>query len=66
MQQRSDLLRPLIQHEELFNGTLGDWQDELVSFELKKDARPYHSRVFPIVQVHIDTDKEEVEWIVEI
>ena len=42
MQQRNDLLRLLIQYEELFDGTLGDWQDKLVSFELKPYAKPYH------------------------
>ena len=45
-QQRNELLQLLIHHEESFNSTLGDWQDELVSFELKKDAKPYHGRPF--------------------
>ena len=66
VQQRNELLRLLIQHEELFDGTLGDWQDELVSFELKPDAKPYHGRPFPIPRVHRDTVKREVERLVEI
>jgi len=65
-QQRNNLLRLLIQHEELFDGTLGDWRDELVNFELKKDAKPFHGRPFPIPQVHKDTVKKEVERLVEI
>ena len=40
--QRNKLLRLLIQYEELFDGTLGDWKGELVNFELKSDAKPYH------------------------
>ena len=55
-----ELLRLLTQHEELFNGTLGDWQDKLVSFELKKDAKPYHGQPLPISQVHRDTIKRGI------
>ena len=36
VQQRNNLLQLLIQYEELFDSTLGDWQDKLVSFVLKK------------------------------
>ena len=39
--QRNKLLRLLVQYEELFDGTLGDWKGESVSFELKPDAKPY-------------------------
>jgi len=28
--------------EDLFDGTLGDWNTEPISFELKRDAKPYH------------------------
>ena len=45
VQQRNDLLRLIIQYEELFDGTLTDWQDELVSFEPKKDDRVSHTMV---------------------
>ena len=38
-----------------------------MSFELRKDAKKqYHGRAFTIPQVHIDTVKREVEWLVEI
>ena len=33
--QRNALMCLLPQQEELFNGTLGDWQGEEVNFELK-------------------------------
>ena len=60
------MIRLLIQHEEFFNGTLGDWQDKLVSFKPTPDAKPYHRRPFSIPLVHCDTDKREVERLVEI
>ena len=66
VQERNALLRLLLQHEILFDGTLGDWRDELVSFELKPDAKPYHGRPFPIPRVHRDTIKTEVARLVEI
>ena len=40
--QQKRLLRLLIQYKELFDGTLVDWKGELVNFELKSDAKPYH------------------------
>ena len=64
MQHRNELLRLLIQHEELLDDILGDWQDKLVSFELKKDAKPYHHRSVPIPPVHRDTVEREVERLV--
>ena len=66
VQERNALLRLLLQHEVLFDGTLGDWRDELVSSELKPDTKPYHGRPFPIPQVHQDTIKTEVARLVEI
>ena len=64
--ESNSLLRLLLQYEELFDGTLGDWQDEPVKFELQPDAKPYHGRPFPIPHVHKDTIKTEVARLVEI
>ena len=66
VQQRNELLRLLIQHEELFGGALGNWQDKLVGFKHKPDAKPYHGRPFLVPQVHQDTIKNEEERLVEI
>ena len=46
------LLEVLTEFEDLFNGTLGDWKTEPVSFELKEGSKPYYKRSFPIPQVH--------------
>jgi len=64
--QQRDLLKLLQDFEELFDGTLGDWQTEPVSLQLKPGAKPYHGKPFPIPRVHKDTLKKEVERLVEI
>jgi hypothetical protein len=47
-------------YEELFNGTLGDWKTQPVSFELKEGARPYHGRPYPVPKVHKQTTKKNL------
>ncbi len=42
------LLELLLEFEELFDGTLGDWDTEPVSFQLKPGATPYKGRPFPV------------------
>ena len=41
------LLKLLTEFEDLFEGTLGDWDTEPVSLKLKEGASPYHGRPFP-------------------
>ena len=42
------LLKLLTEFEDLFDGTLGDWDTELVSLKLKEGAKPYHDRPFQL------------------
>ena len=49
------LLELLRQYEELFDGTLGDWNTEAISFELKEGTKPYHDRSFSVPRVHKET-----------
>eukprot|EP00804_Cyclotella_cryptica_P001484 CCRYP_003710-RA/>CCRYP_003710-RA protein AED:0.70 eAED:0.51 QI:0/0/0/0.5/1/1/2/0/243 len=42
------LLELLRKYEDLFGGTLGDWNTEPVCFKLKEGAKPYHGRAFPV------------------
>ena len=64
--QRNKLLRLLLNYEVLFDGTLGDWQTEPVSFELKPDAKPHHGRAFPVPHIHLKTLKTEVQRLVDL
>ena len=64
--EQNELLDVLQEFEDLFDGTLGDWNTEPVSFEMKKDAKPYHSRAYPIPKFHKETIMKEVRRLVEI
>ena len=46
--------------EELFNGMLGDWKTEPVSFELKEGAKSYHGRPYPVPKIRKETTIKEL------
>ena len=54
---QNKLLDLFTKYEDLFDGTLGDWNAEPVSFELKDDAKPYHDRAYPVPTAHKETLK---------
>jgi hypothetical protein len=64
--EQAKLLEVLNEFEDLFDGTLGVWDTEPVTFELKEGAKPYHGRAFPIPQVRKDTIMREIERLTDI
>ena len=58
--QREKLLSLLFEFEELFDGTLGDWNRPPVSIKMKEGAKPYHGRPYPIAQIHKATLMKEI------
>ncbi len=60
------LLQLLKKHEHLFDGTLGRWDAQPYNIELKPDAKPYHSRAFPIPRIHENTLHMELERLCSI
>ena len=64
--ERHKLLELLTEFEELFDGTLGDFKTDPISFELKEGAKAFHGRPFPIPHIHLETLKREVERLVEL
>jgi hypothetical protein len=50
--EKNQLLKLLQEFEELFYGTLGDWDCNPVSLQLKERAQPYYDRRFPIPKKH--------------
>ena len=64
--QRNKMLRLLLEFEELFDDTLGDWDTDSVNFELKEGAQPFHGRPIPIPKVHVKTLRNEVDRLAEI
>jgi hypothetical protein len=45
---RSALLKLLLLHEDLFDGTLGTWNGPETHLKLRKDAMPHFARSFPV------------------
>ncbi len=64
--QQKKLLQLLKKYESLFNGTLGYWKTESVSFQLKEGLSPYHSQAFPVPKLHKETLVKEVERLVKL
>ena len=53
--QCQKLLKLLTSYEELFDGTLGDWQTKPISFQQVPGTKPYHCRTVELSQYHIFT-----------
>ena len=64
--QRNSMLKLLLKYKELFDGTLGDFKTDLVSFTLKEGANPYHGRPYPIPHAQLKVFKKEVERLEEL
>ena len=61
--QREKLLSLPFDYEQLFDGTLGDWNRQPISIEMKEGAKPYHGRPYPIAQIHKATLMKEINWL---
>ena len=60
LQDLNKLLELLIEFEEFFDETPGDWSTEPVTFELMEGTKPYHDRPFPVPRVPKDTIVKEL------
>ncbi len=63
---REKLLSLLLKYEELFDGTLGNWNRPPISIQLKEGAKPYHGRPYPVAQIHNTTLRKEINRLVSI
>jgi hypothetical protein len=57
------LLSLLHKYQHQFDGLLGTWNDKPYDIELKPNAKPYHSRPFPVPRIHEATLKIELECL---
>ena len=64
MKQLNELLELLQKFEELFDGTLSTWKIDQLDSELKEDSNPICSRPYPVLKVHEEMLKKEVERLV--
>ena len=55
LHDQNKLLELHTEYEELFDGTLGDWNTVPLSFELKEGTKPYHDRPYPVPRIHKET-----------
>ena len=62
---QNKVLDLLTKYEDLFDSTLGDWNTEPVSFDLKEDAS-YHGRAYPVPHAHKETLKKELNRLCEL
>ena len=58
------LLVLLLEFEEHFDGTPGDWKLLPVSFELKEGAKLYHGRPYTIPKIHKATLMKEIDRLI--
>jgi hypothetical protein len=64
--QKAALHALLSKYKGLFNGELGDWDSSPVSIKLQPDAKPFHARAYPVLQIHEAAMKREVKQLVMI
>ena len=62
---KESLLILLTKYNSLFDGTLGIWKSEPVHLELKPDAKPYHSKPYPVPFSQEKKLKEELQRFID-
>ena len=66
LHDRNKLLDLLTEYEDLFDGTLGEWNTEPVHLELKEGAKPFHGRAFPVPKIHKNTLIKELNRLCDL
>ena len=54
-EERIQLLSLLKYFEDLFDGTLGDWDTDPVNLELKPNSKPFNSKYYPVPRINKET-----------
>ncbi len=64
--QKADLLQVLRENNKMFNGTLGVYPHKKVHIDIDPNAKPVHSRLYPVPHIHFKTFKKELDHLVKI
>jgi hypothetical protein len=56
----------LQENDKMFNGTLGVYPYKKVYIDIDPNAKPVHSRPYPVPQIHLKTFKKELNHLVKI
>jgi hypothetical protein len=59
--QKADLLRVLQENNKMFDGTLGVYPHKKVHINIDPNAKPVHSRPYPVPWIHLKTFKKELD-----
>ena len=59
--ERDMLYHLLKKYENIFDGSLGEWETDPVDFELKDDAKPHSQRHYPVPHLYKKTFKKELD-----
>jgi hypothetical protein len=64
--QKADLLQVLQENNKMFHGTFGVYPHKKVHIDIDPNAKPVHSRPYPVPRVHLKTFKKEIFHLVRI
>ncbi len=64
--QKADLLRVLQENNKMFDGTLGVYPHKKVHIDIDPNAKPVHSRPYPVPQIHLKTSKWNSTILIEL
>ena len=56
----------LQENDKMFDGTLGVYPHKKVHIDIDPNAKPVHSRPYPVPRVHLKTFKKELNHLVRI
>jgi hypothetical protein len=63
---QADLLEVLLENQKMFDGTLGVYPHRKVHIEIDPNAKPKHSRAYPVPRIQLSTFKKELDHLVKI
>ncbi len=64
--QKADLLWMLQENNKIFDGTLGVYLHKKVHIDIDPNAKPVHSRPYPVPRTHLKTFKMELDHLVRV
>ena len=63
-EEKEQLAELLSRRKNIFNGELGDWKGTDIKLEVQENAKPFHSRAYPVPQTHERTMRIEVQCMI--
>ena len=64
--QKADLLQVLQENDKMFDETLRVYLHKKVHIDIDPNAKPVHSRPYPVPWIHLKTFKKELDHLVKI